>query len=92
MIKKTNDWEYYKYYFNNQEINEKKDGEVHVEFPDGTNATLKYVSNPSTGHYSDHGRQTTVQRYELYAIINHHGMKIRTPIENLLVKNFKEKI
>ena len=89
-IKKTNNWEYYKYYFNDIEIPEKENGVLLAEFPDGTRGTIDYISDRSIGHYHDtSGHNRSVNRYELFGIINHYGMKIRVPIENLHVIKIK---
>jgi hypothetical protein len=88
-IKKTNNWEYYKYYFNNIEVPEDKNGVLQVEYPDGTQASIDYISDRSIGHYSDHGHNRSVNRYELFGIINHHGLKMRVPVENLNVIQIK---
>jgi len=88
-IKKTNNWEYYKYYFNNIEVPENKNGVLQTEFPDGTIAAIDYISDRSIGYYTDHGHDRSVNRYELFGLINHCGMKIRVPIENLKVIKIK---
>jgi len=69
-IKKTNNGEYY---YNNVKIPNNKNGTLLVEFPDGTQNSVDYISD----------------NYELFAIINHHGMKIRVPVENLNVIKIK---
>jgi hypothetical protein len=86
-----NNWEYLTYTWNDLSLDEKLGGTCSVRWADGSvEHDVPFYAHTESHSYSDHGRETRGQHYELRAAVSLNGVPIQIPLEKLELANIAQ--